>query len=256
VNLFERALELTRKQINFVMITQIEVVGLAPQNVGAKMLVTQTGEQFFTVGGGKIEARAISTAREILQQTSQQVPQTYRWNLQTDIGMTCGGVVTFLFEHFYQNNFDIVIFGAGHVAQALTRVLEQLPCQVTCIDSREEWMEQLPHYSTLKKITHHRPSEVVASLNPKSFFLSMTMGHAHDVPILAAVAQHAPDCPYVGVIGSEIKGKKIKQELRELGIEDRFIEKLKVPIGLPVGSNHPYEIAISIVAELLQIRDA
>jgi xanthine dehydrogenase accessory factor len=256
VNLFERAQELTRKQINFVMITQIEVIGSAPQNVGAKMLVTQTGEQFFTVGGGKIEARAIKTAQEILQQTSPQAPITYRWNLQTDIGMTCGGVVTFLFEHFYQNNFPIVIFGAGHVAQALTRVLEHLPCQVTCIDSRKEWIEQLPTYPTLNKIIHTNPQELVQTLNPKSFFLSMTMGHAHDVPILAAIAKYAPDCPYVGVIGSEIKGKKIKQELRESAVADTFMQKLKVPIGLPIGSNHPYEIAISIVAELLQVRDA
>jgi len=81
------------------------------------------------------------------------------------------------------------------------------------------------------------------------------MGHAHDVPILAEIAKHAPDCPYVGVIGSEIKGQKIKKELGEMGISNAFIQKLRVPMGLPFGSNHPYEIAISIVAELLQVRD-
>jgi len=83
----------------------------------------------------------------------------------------------------------------------------------------------------------------------------MTMGHAFDVPILVEIAKHAPDCPYVGVIGSDVKGLKIKKELEQLGVQKAFIEKLRVPMGLPIGSNHPYEIAISIVAELLQVRD-
>jgi xanthine dehydrogenase accessory factor len=83
----------------------------------------------------------------------------------------------------------------------------------------------------------------------------MTMGHAHDVPILAEIAKHAPDCPYVGVIGSDIKGKRIRNDLKELGISPEFINKLRVPMGLPLGTNHPYEIAISIAAELIQVRD-
>jgi xanthine dehydrogenase accessory factor len=83
----------------------------------------------------------------------------------------------------------------------------------------------------------------------------MTMGHAHDVPILIEIAKHAPDCPYVGVIGSEVKGTKIKKELEQIGVQKDFIQKLRVPIGLPLGKNHPFEIAISIAAELLQVRD-
>jgi xanthine dehydrogenase accessory factor len=83
----------------------------------------------------------------------------------------------------------------------------------------------------------------------------MTMGHSYDVPILEEIARHAPEAPYIGVIGSEIKGIKIKKELADLGVSQAFIEKLRVPIGLPIGSNHPQEIAISIAAELLQVRD-
>ena len=81
------------------------------------------------------------------------------------------------------------------------------------------------------------------------------MGHSHDVPILSEIARLAPDCPYVGVIGSEVKGIKIKKELQDLGISKIFIDKLRVPMGLPLGTNHPYEIAISIAAELIKVRD-
>jgi xanthine dehydrogenase accessory factor len=81
------------------------------------------------------------------------------------------------------------------------------------------------------------------------------MGHAHDVPILEAISRHAPDAPYIGVIGSKVKGIKIKQELKEMGVNDIFLERLNVPLGLELGNNDPYEIAISITAELIQTRD-
>jgi xanthine dehydrogenase accessory factor len=82
----------------------------------------------------------------------------------------------------------------------------------------------------------------------------MTMGHAHDVPILYEIFKSHPDCPYVGVIGSDVKGIKIKRELKELGVSEDFIAKLRVPVGLPIGNNDPNEMAISIAAELLQVR--
>jgi len=124
---------------------------------------------------------------------------------------------------------------------------------VTCIDSREDWVGKL---EGVAGICYPEPKDLVKTMRPQSYFLSMTMGHAYDVPILLEIAKHASNAPYVGVIGSEIKGKKIKKELHELGVPEAFLEKLKVPIGLPLGTNHPYEIAISIVAELLQVRDS
>jgi xanthine dehydrogenase accessory factor len=120
------------------------------------------------------------------------------------------------------------------------------------VDSRQEWVEKL---EGVKALHHPSPKDTVSAMSPKSFFLCMTMGHAHDVPILFEIAKLAPDCPYVGVIGSDVKGIKIKKELTDLGVDKAFIDKLRVPMGLPLGSNHPYEIAISIAAELLQVRD-
>ena len=252
MNLWKECFELSEKAESFVTVTMTGATGSSPQDPGAKIIVTKNGLYAGTVGGGKVEMAAIAKAREILESPSQVPPQTFTWNLQTDIGMSCGGEVTFVFEHFHSSQWPIVIFGAGHVAQALTRILSKLNCQVTCVDSRLEWIEKL---QGVKGLHHPTPKETVKDFNPKSFFLCMTMGHAHDVPILEEIAKRAPDSPYVGVIGSEVKGKKIKQELLELGVEKSFVEKLRVPIGLPIGTNHPYEIAISICAELLQVRD-
>lgn len=233
------------------MVTMTGVRGSAPQEVGAKILVTEKGLHQGTIGGGKVEMAAIKKSMEILSGQARP-PETVTWNLQQDVGMSCGGEVTLLFEHFCLNAWPIVIFGAGHVAQALTRLLSHLKCQVTCVDSREEWIAKL---EGVKGVHHPVPKDLVSSFTSKSFFLSMTMGHAHDVPILYAISQHAPDCPYVGVIGSDVKGIKIKKELKDLGVSDSFINKLRVPMGLPIGTNEPWEIAVSITAELMKVRD-
>lgn len=251
MNLWETCQKLTEDGTSFVVVTMTGVRGSAPQEVGAKMVVTERGLHFGTVGGGKVEMAAIKKAQSLLD-GPQKDPELVTWNLQKDIGMSCGGEASFMFEHFHTKKWPIVIFGAGHVAQALTRVLSKLDCHVTCVDSREDWIQKL---EGVKGIHHPTPSEMVTHFHPKSFFMSMTMGHSHDVPILNAIAKHAPDAPYVGVIGSEVKGIKIKKELKELGVSNEFLQKLRVPMGLPIGNNQPYEIAISIVAELLQVRD-
>lgn len=250
--LWKECSELNDKGESFVVVTMTGARGSSPQDPGAKIIVTKAGLYAGTVGGGKVEMAAIKKGQQILDSHTQLPPEHVTWNLQKDIGMSCGGEASFLFEHFMLTHWPIVIFGAGHIAQALTRLLSKLNCHVTCVDSREEWIAKL---DGVKGIHHPTPKDLVTSFNPKSFFMCMTMGHAHDVPILLEISKHAADCPYVGVIGSDIKGIKIRKELAEFGVDKNFIEKLRVPMGLPIGTNHPYEIAISIAAELLQVRD-
>jgi xanthine dehydrogenase accessory factor len=252
MKLWKECTELHEKNESFVVVTLTSVRGSSPQDPGAKIIVTKNGLYAGTVGGGKVEMAAIKKSREMLLSHQQLPPESVCWNLQKDIGMSCGGEVSFIFEHFHASHLPIVIFGAGHVAQALTRVLNKLNCTVTCIDSREEWIQRL---EGVKGIHHPTPKEMVSGLDPGSFFICMTMGHAHDVPILIELARHAAESPYIGVIGSEVKGIKIKKELAEAGVSSEFISKLRVPMGLPIGTNHPYEIAISIAAEMLQVRD-
>jgi xanthine dehydrogenase accessory factor len=251
--IWEEGQLLTEEGTSFVVVTLVATKGSAPQDPGAKIIVTKDGLYAGTVGGGKVEMAAIKKAQTILNVGIQVQPEYLTWNLQRDIGMSCGGESSFLFEYYHQNTWPVIIFGAGHIAQALTRVLSKLNCQVTCIDSREEWVKKL---EGVRGVHHPSPKEMVKDFDPKAFYLSMTMGHAHDVPILVEISKHAPDCSYIGVIGSEVKGIKIRRELAELGVCEAFIKKIRVPMGLPFGTNHPYEIAISIVAELIQVRDS
>lgn len=253
MKLFAECEALREKKESFVVVTLVSSRGSAPQDPGAKILVTKSGLSGGTIGGGKVEAAAIKRAQEILTGPVENEPLLLTWNLQKDIGMSCGGEVTILFEHHHFSHWPIVIFGAGHVSQALTRLLSKLNCTVTCVDHREEWVAKLEGVNC---VLAPEPRKEVSRQPKETFFLSMTMGHAHDVPILHEIFLTHPDTPYVGVIGSEVKGIKIKRELKELGVSEEFLTKLRVPVGLPIGSNDPWEIAVSIAAELLQVRDA
>lgn len=248
------AFDLKNATQSFVVVTVIGSRGSAPQDAGAKAIVVEKGLHWGTVGGGRVEAKAIVYSQELLK-TDKIIPELITWNLQKDIGMSCGGEITYLFEVHRYITWPIVVFGAGHVAQALIRVLLNLNCQVTCIDNRIEWLDKLPESSNLKKIHSEDPPSVVETLNKNSYFVIMTQGHAMDLPILKKLFTVFPDAPYIGNMGSKIKGLKLRKELQEFGLKEEALKDFHCPIGIPLGQNHPYEIAISISGQLIQVRD-
>ena len=252
LSLTNSLLELTEARLDHVAVTLAQIRGSAPQVVGAKMLVTSTGRHSGTVGGGKIEAHCIRFAQELLKQKSNT--ELHTWNLQKDIGMSCGGEVTMLFEPNFFSQWTIAIFGAGHVAQELCRVMQTWSCVVRVFDNRQEWLERLP--TSFNIITKHSETiaNEVATLPKGSFLLSMTQGHAFDVPVLKEALKNHDHFAFLGVIGSDIKGNKIRKELREAGISEQAIERLQCPVGLPIGDNTPPEISISIAAQLISLR--
>jgi xanthine dehydrogenase accessory factor len=123
-----------------VTVTLLDSRGSTPQIKGAKALIATKGFEWGTVGGGKIEAAAIDYAKEALQTHRRTIFNLVTWNLQTDLGMTCSGEVKLFFEIDNKGVWNIAVFGAGHVAQALIPMLAKLHCRVTCVDSRHEWL--------------------------------------------------------------------------------------------------------------------
>ncbi len=252
----EKLGELDRGGRPFVSVTMVEAIGSTPQDVGSRMLVDSAGLAFGTVGGGRVERKAVELAQQLLQRRDVSRPtMLVDWNLQTDVGMTCGGVVRLFFETFNVRHWHIVIFGAGHVAQALVRSLLPLDCQITCIDQREDWLSRLPQSPKLEIRHRTDPREEIDTLDDNDFVVCMTMGHRTDRPILERVFQKQRQFTFLGVIGSRSKRKVLVRELTDAGINSELAEAFECPIGLRIGNNQPAEIAISIVAQLLQVRD-
>ena len=241
-----------------VMVTLVQRVGSTPQDVGARMLVDGTGRLEGTVGGGRLEQRAIAEAQRWLSQLHADpvAPPCLlqEWNLQRDIGMTCGGVVTLLFEAYHVAPWRAVIFGAGHVAQSLVRALLLLDGAVVCIDSRAEWIDRLPNAPSLTALCLDDPASWVGHIVDRDAVVCMTMGHATDVPILRALHAAGRRPAFLGVIGSDAKRKALEKQLRGEGVAPEWLAHLRCPVGLPIGGNQPGEIAISVAADLLAHR--
>ncbi|WP_442482102.1 xanthine dehydrogenase accessory protein XdhC [Aeoliella sp. SH292] len=251
-SVLRRSAELAETQTPFVMVTLVEAIGSTPQDVGAKMLVSGEGLVEGTVGGGRVEAKAIEHAQAMLL-VAERTCAIVDWSLKADVGMTCGGRVKLLFESFGVVPWRIVVFGAGHVAQALVRILVTLPCQVTCIDSRQEWLARLPAGVGLVESSH--PEEHVDAVDENTFVVCMTQGHRTDLPVLQRIYSSGRAFPFVGVIGSRAKAAVLRKELAEAGIDPAKLD-FHCPVGLDLGTNHSAEIAVSIAAQLLAVRDA
>lgn len=250
---FEAQNELAESGTPFVAVTVVDTMGSTPQDRGAKMLVTAEGNVHGTVGGGKVEARAIQEAQTMLADDKAPKTRFYQWSLEKDIGMTCGGIVRVYFEAFNVTRWNIVIFGAGHVANALIDILKTLDCRITCIDPREEWLSRLPSSPKLTRVLAPDMPSQVASIPDGSFVLLMSMGHTTDKPILIEILR-TRTFPYLGVIGSNSKAKRLRQDVLDAGLPPESTKAFFCPVGLEIGSNHLHEIAVSVAAQLLQIR--
>ena len=256
--LYERLSALEAEGTAFVLVILTEALGSTPQDTGAKMLVTAAGLHRGTIGGGKVEARAIELAAELLREGTA-TPQSVNWTLKGDVGMTCGGSVRLYFEPHPAGGtgaaWPIWIFGAGHVVQALVPVLVPLDCALTVVDPRQEWLDRLPRAATVRYQQHDNPAELLPSMPGGTFLLCLTKGHASDRPILQrALAER--NFPFVGVIGSAAKAEVLRREMIADGLPAARAQQFHCPVGLDFGTSHPHEIALSIVAQLLTERDA
>jgi xanthine dehydrogenase accessory factor len=230
--------ELFASGVPFVVVTVVDTSGSVPQDQGNKIVVTRSGLKFGTVGGGKVEARTIAEAQEMLLNA-------------------CGGSVKMFLEVFNRCQWHIALFGAGHCAQALIGVLLNLNCRITCYDTRSQWLERMPPSDKLTTVVSSDLPAEIANLDGSQYVILMTMGHTTDMPILLQVLRQieAKQFPYVGVIGSAAKAARLRRDIKEAGLAESLTNAFNCPMGLPVGSNDPQEIAISIVAQLLQVRD-
>ena len=235
-----------------VSVTVVDVAGSVPNERGSKMIVTRNGLHFGTVGGGKIERRALDESLAMLE--GGESPRFFQWHLNKDIGMTCGGMVKVYLEAFNVATWNVVVFGAGHVANALITMLVRLDCRITCYDPRAEWIARLPQSPRLQAVVSPDMPSMVASLPDGAFVVLMSSGHTTDKPILLEILRTRP-FPFLGVIGSRAKAKRLEQDIAEAGLPQESRKLFHCPVGLPIGTNHPQEIAVSVVAQLLQERD-
>ncbi|HEY1721628.1 MAG TPA: xanthine dehydrogenase accessory protein XdhC, partial [Magnetospirillaceae bacterium] len=178
-------------------------------------------------------------------------PVTEKVLLGPDLGQCCGGGATLFLEPLGWAATTVTVFGAGHVGQALVRVLDGTGVRVIWVDPRHE---SFPEALTagVCAVTATDPVAEVTLAPRDSHVLIMTHSHDLDYAVLSAALRRG-DFASVGLIGSDTKWARFRHRLARDGFSDETINSVICPIGIPgVGGKKPAEIAISVAARLLQ----
>ena len=153
-----------------------------------------------------------------------------------------------------QSSGRVLVFGCGHVAQALVPVLSKVGFRCVAMDDRPEFAraDLFPDAADVRLIDFTNVAASV-TITPEDYICVMTRGHAFDA-VVQAQAMQSSAC-YIGVIGSRKKIAGVKARLKEeYGFSDADFERVTSPIGLAIRAETPEEIAISIAAQLIALR--
>ena len=148
----------------------------------------------------------------------------------------------------------VFVFGAGHVARALVPLLSASGFRTIVIDDRADFADakHFPDASEVRVLAFDAVHE--KEISAHDYVVIMTRGHLHDQTVLTTMLK-AP-ARYIGMMGSRHKRAFVYQHLRNLGFSETDIVRVHSPIGLAIGAHTPFEIALSIAAELILCRSA
>ncbi|HUW66124.1 MAG TPA: XdhC family protein [Spirochaetia bacterium] len=191
------------------------------------------------------------------RQTGFAIPAAWRDDLVQARGLrvACryGGPENVLVEPV--NSLGTVyIFGAGHVSQKLAVLTSLVDFRTVVLDDRAEFAKR-ERFPMAEEIIVPESMEDCfddLSIREDSYVVIVTRGHQHDLTVLSQAIQ--TDACYIGMIGSARKRQAVYQGLRESGISEERLARVHSPIGLKIGAETPEEIAVSIVAQLIQVR--
>lgn len=147
---------------------------------------------------------------------------------------------------------ELVVLGGGHISRPLCTMASTLGMNITVIDDRADFARQ-ERFPGAKRVLCGDFVQTLqtTAFSPKACFIIITRGHAQDTQCLAQVL--CMPRSYVGMIGSKKKVAEAMEEMRAKGFDTQTLSQVAAPIGLPIGAQTPAEIALSILAQLVQV---
>jgi len=250
MDIYEEIVAMRRSGRKGAVATITNVRGSIPSYRTAKMLVRDDGSIVGTVGGGCVEAEVWQAAREVME---SEKPKSLSFNLNNnpsyDTGLVCGGTLEVFVEPILPIS-ELLLFGAGHVAQSVANIASLAGFEVTVVDDREAYANRERFPSAMEVLVNEFDA-AVKKIEPRenSYIVIVTRGHRDDMRILRwAVTTRAR---YIGMIGSRRKVATIYKELEKEGVPASSFECVNAPVGLEIGAVTPEEIAVAIVAEMI-----
>ncbi|MFC2131413.1 XdhC family protein [Bacteroidota bacterium] len=244
IDIYKIILELYEQGRDAVLCTIISTKGSTPLKEGAKMIVTED-KTYGTVGGGATENETINIAKELLHTSFAKKIEI---ELISKEDTSCGGKVEIFIESL-SLNYNLYIFGAGHVGNALAEISANIGFDITIIDDRKEIIDEWDVQECNTKHSDFKEYLQKMKFDVKTFIAIMTYEHKSDWDILSYCINKP--WAYLGMMGSKSKVKGVRKKLIDIGVKDEVINKIDMPIGIEINSESAKEIAISIVAKLI-----
>jgi xanthine dehydrogenase accessory factor len=205
------------------------------------MLVTLDGKVVGTVGGAIAELQLIEQAIHAIKEGK---PRTVKMPLPV-----CAGVIT-CFINVYKAPPSLILVGAGHVAQPMSKLARMLGFRVTILDDRSDYAtkDRFPEADRVVVDDWEKALKEM-TIDPNTYIVILTYaGESDELALRTVVGSKAA---YIGMISSQSKAKGILSKLRRDGIPDDVLSRTVTPIGLDIGAETPAEIAVSTLAEII-----
>jgi len=238
------------------MLTVVRTVGSTPRRGGAKMLLAEDGRMAGTIGGGTLEERALQEAAQALKEGRSRLTHYELTGAgENSLGL-CGGSMDVSIE-ILEPPLRLLLVGAGHIAVPLAAMAVMTSMDVIIVDDRPEYAtrERFPSAKEVHVVAYDRNTRTLGplpvSITPSTAVVIATWGWDE-----AALRQVLPTpAYYIGLVASRHKKKLIFDHLVKEGFTVSELERVRAPAGLDVGRDMPGEIAVSILAEILMVRN-
>ena len=249
--LVREALRLMEAHEPFVRATVVKTTGSVPGKLGASMLVRSNGTFLGTVGGAALEERVKELASRAFESRAGDL---HHFDLQAwkDGGLPslCGGSVDIAVEYVPARP-NLLLWGGGHVSHALAMVLPTLEYDYSIADDRPDWVG-VERFATADRREVVAPADLWKVFEPSSFTHLYVLGYdaKKDLEVVERSIAVFPN--RIGLIASAAKREHMFAALRERGVARAALARVNSPVGLDIGAQSPPEIAVSIVAEIVQ----
>ena len=253
VDIFQALAEVEKNNESAALCTVVKSIGSTPRHVGSKMLVYPDKKFVGTVGGGDLENRVLNEAFLAMGDGQMRLlSYTMADPSRGDPGV-CGGTVEVFVEPILPPAM-IVVVGAGHVGKAVVHLAKWLGFRVAVSDDRSEFCnpEVTPGADAYYPVPMGELPDHIR-INNRTYIVVTSRGSSVDAQGLPKLLE--ADAAYVGVIGSKRRWLTTVKALKAKGVPEEKIARVHSPIGLELNAETPEEIAVSILAEILMLKD-
>lgn len=253
--IYEKIAELIKDKKEFVVATVVNAKSSTPGKIGFKMVVLPDDSFFGTVGGGAIEKDVLDQSKDMFI-NHKHIFKTYalKKSKENSFGI-CGGVMQ-LYMEYVGAKIQFVIFGVGHISKTMYDIVNLTGEYDLLISDIRPKLANKIRFPEAELFIGDKFYNTVIKMPIKNdaIIVIVTAGGEEDPFILKGLLEKKVNYKYIGIIGSINRRNRCFDKAKEMGISEEFLNKICSPVGLAIGADTPFEISISILAEIIAVK--